>query len=160
MQALQGLAAAAEGYQVASAAMAAAGGNGSGELLKAEVGVGFSTAKSQNSSNYNNAVGSSIDGGGNVSLTSTQGDIHATGATIAAGSASGNTLTLNSANAIILDASQSNSSANGSTNNNNNTALSGNTVTLKSKTDTTLGKYVTIGKKLVTSKSNCYYNFL
>ena len=174
VQALQGMAAAANGYQLASAASAAAGGAGSGELLKAEVGVGFSTAKSQNSSNYNQAVGSSIQGGGNVSLTSTQGDIHATDANIAAGTAAGNTLSLDSAKAIVLDASQSTSSANGSNHSsglqvgvgyevgaktgayiyataneasghnndnattNNNTQLSGNTVTLKSKTDTTL----------------------
>ena len=171
---LQGLAAAANAYQVASAANAVAGGAGSGTLLKAEVSAGFSTATSQNSSNNSQAVGSSIQGGGSVSLTSTEGDIHATGANIAAGTAAGNTLTLNSAKAIILDASQNTSNANGNNHSsgvqvgvgyevgtqsgayayasasvasghhndnatiNNNTQLSGNTVTLKSKADTSL----------------------
>ncbi|WP_211442930.1 hemagglutinin repeat-containing protein [Collimonas humicola] len=174
LQAMQGLAAASNGYQVASAASAAVGGAGSGELFKAEVGVGFATANSQDRSNYSQAQGSSIQGGGNVTLTSTEGDIHATGAHIAAGDAAGKTLTLDSARNILLDAGQSTTTssgsnhsagveigvgyevgartgayayatanvANGNYNNtattNSNTQLSGNTVTLKSKGDTTL----------------------
>lgn len=174
LQAMQGLAAAANGYQVASAASAALKDGGSGELLKAEVGVGFTTANSQDRSNYTQAQGSNIQGGGNVTLTTTEGDIHATGAHIAAGDAAGKTLTLDSARNILLDAGQSttissgsNHSAgvevgvgyevgaqtgayayatanvgNGNYNNtattNSNTQLSGNTVTLKSKGDTTL----------------------
>ncbi|AIY40132.1 Putative large exoprotein involved in heme utilization or adhesion of ShlA/HecA/FhaA family [Collimonas arenae] len=174
LQALQGLAATSNAYQVASAASAVAGGVGSGELLKAEVGVGFTTANSQDRSNYSQAQGSTIQGGRNVNLTSTAGDIHATGATIAAGNTPGSTLTLDSAQNILLDAGQStvtssgsNHSAgvqvgvgyevgaqtgayafasanvgNGNYNNtattNSNTHLSGDTVTLKSKGDTTL----------------------
>ncbi|WP_407928278.1 hemagglutinin repeat-containing protein [Collimonas silvisoli] len=114
LQAMQGLAAAANGYQIASAANAVAGGAGSGELLKAEVGVGFASANSQDRSSYNQAQGSSVQGGGNVSLTSTAGDIHATGAHIAAGDVPGKTLTLDSARNILLDAGQSTATSSGS----------------------------------------------
>ncbi|AMO94017.1 hemagluttinin repeat family protein [Collimonas fungivorans] len=174
LQAMQGLAAVSNGYQVASAASAALKEGGSGELLKAEVGVGFTTANSQDRSNYSQAQGSSIQGGGNVNLTSTEGDIHATGAHIAAGDAAGKTLTLDSARNILLDAGQSTATSSGSNHSagvevgvgyevgaqtgayayvtanvgngnynntattNSNTQLSGNTVTLKSKGDTTL----------------------
>ncbi|AIY42069.1 Putative large exoprotein involved in heme utilization or adhesion of ShlA/HecA/FhaA family [Collimonas arenae] len=174
LQALQGLAAASNAYQAVSAENAAAGVGGSGELLKAEVGVGFTTANSQDRSNYSQAMGSTIQGGGNVNLTSTAGDIHATGAVIAAGNTPGSTLTLNSAQNILLDAGQSTTASSGSNHSagvqigvgyevgartgayafasanvgngnynntattNSNTHLSGDTVTLKSKGDTTL----------------------
>jgi len=174
LQAMQGLAAASNGYQVASAVNALRGGAGSGELLKAEVGVGFATANSQDRSNYSQAQGSSVLGGGNVNLTSTEGDIHATGAHIAAGDAAGKTLTLDSARNILLDAGQSTATSSGSNHSagvevgvgyevgaktgayiyatanvgngnynnsattNSNTQLSGDTVTLASKGDTTL----------------------
>ncbi|WP_211462171.1 hemagglutinin repeat-containing protein, partial [Collimonas silvisoli] len=174
LQAMQGLAAASNAYQIASAANAVAGGAGSGELLKAEVGVGFASANSKDRSSYSQAQGSSVQGGGNVSLTSTEGDIHATGAHIAAGDAAGKTLTLDSARNILLDAGQSTATSSGSNHSagvevgvgyevgaktgfyayatanvgngnynntsttNSNTQLSGDTVTLTSKGDTTL----------------------
>lgn len=174
LQAMQGLAAASNGYQVASAANALAGGVGSGELVKGEVGVGFASANSKDNSSYSLAQGSSIQGGGNVNLTSTEGDIHATGAHIAAGDATGKTLTLDSARNILLDAGQSTTTSSGSNHSagvevgvgyevgartgvyayatanvgngnynntatmNSNTQLGGDTVTLKSKGDTTL----------------------
>ncbi|SFG82775.1 filamentous hemagglutinin [Duganella sp. CF458] len=97
LQTMQGMAAAAQGYQAAKAVAS------KGTLIKGEVGIGF--ASSSNSSNDNNstAVGSTINGGNNVTLTSTAGDIHATGATLGAGK----TLSLDSAQNIVLDASQS-----------------------------------------------------
>jgi filamentous hemagglutinin len=48
-------------------------------------------------------VGSTVNGGGNVTLTATEGDLHATGATLDAGK----TLALDAAQNIVLDASQS-----------------------------------------------------
>jgi filamentous hemagglutinin len=97
LQAMQGMAAAAQGYGAGKAIAS------NGILVKGEVGVGF--ASSSNSSNVNGstAVASTINGGNNVTLTSTAGDIHATGATLSAGK----TLSLDSARDIVLDASQS-----------------------------------------------------
>src|SRR5450830_923707 len=165
LQAMQSLAAAANGYQVVSAAT-----GGSGYLIKGEVGVGFATANSEDHTRYTQAQGSTIQGGGNVTLTSTEGDIHATGASVAAGS----TLTLDSAREILLDAARSTVVSNGDNHSagaeigvgfsvgaqtgvyayisanigngrydynaltNSNTQLSGDTVTLKSQGDTTL----------------------
>src|SRR5450830_1798183 len=165
LQAMQSLAAAANGYQVVSAAT-----GGSGYLIKGEVGVGFATANSEDHTRYTKAQGSTIQGGGNVTLTSTEGDIHATGASIAAGS----TLSLDSAREILLDAARSTVVSNGDNHSagaeigvgfsvgpktgvyayisanigngrydynaltNSNTQLSGDTVTLKSQGDTTL----------------------
>ena len=165
LQAMQGMAAAANAYQAASAVT-----GGSGSIIKGEVGVGFASAKSRDASDYSQAQGSTITGGNNVSLTSTEGDIKATGSSITADK----TLTLNSAKDILLDAGQStahsvgnNRSAGlevgvgysigaqtgvyayvaanvgrGDYNNdatiNSNTHLSGDTITLKSQGDTTL----------------------
>ncbi|WP_112068504.1 hemagglutinin repeat-containing protein [Herbaspirillum rubrisubalbicans] len=98
LQAMQALAAGANAYQAVSAVP-----GGSGSILKGEVGVGFASANSQDRSSYVEAQGSTIQGGNNVTLTSTQGDIHATGASIAAGKG----LTLDSARNILLDAGQS-----------------------------------------------------
>jgi len=163
LKAMQGMAAAANGYQAAKSMS-------SGVLIKGEAGVGF--ASSSNSSNGNNstAVGSTINGGGNVNLAATDGDIHATGATLSAGK----TLSLDAAQNIVLDASQSTlhsdgknhsagaevgvgfqvgaqtgvyvyasaSVANGHNNSdatiNNNTQLKGDTINIHSKGDTTL----------------------
>ncbi|MFC5474728.1 hemagglutinin repeat-containing protein [Paraherbaspirillum soli] len=165
LQAMQGLAAASNAYQAVSAATGM-----SGALIKGEVGIGFASANSQDRGSSSQAQGSTIQGGGNVNLTSTDGDIHATGASIAAGK----TLTLDSAKNILLDAGQSSAAISGSNHNaglevgvgysigaqtgvyayisanvgngnynnsattNSNTHLSGDTVTLQSKGDTTL----------------------
>ena len=101
LQAMQGMAAVANGYQIASAA-GLTGGKG-GTLITAEVGVGFANANSSDKSSHSTAQGSSINGGRNVTLTSTEGNIHGVGANIAAG----NALTLDSAQDIVLEAAQS-----------------------------------------------------
>jgi filamentous hemagglutinin len=97
LQAMQGLAAAANGYQAAQAVA------GNGALIKGEVGIGFASSSDSSNSGGSTAVGSTINGGGNVTLTATEGDLHATGATLGAGK----TLALDAAQSIVLDASQS-----------------------------------------------------
>ena len=106
LQAMQGMAAAAQGYGAGKAIAS------NGILVKGEVGVVF--ASSSNSSNMNGAtaVTSTVNGGNNVTLTSTAGDIHATGATLGAGK----TLSLDSARDIVLDASQSTAHGDGKNN--------------------------------------------
>lgn len=106
LQAMQGMAAAAQGYGAGKAIAS------NGILVKGEVGMGF--ASSSNSSNMNGAtaVASTINGGNNVTLTSTAGDIHATGASLGAGKA----LSLDSARDIVLDASQSTAHRDGKNN--------------------------------------------
>ena len=102
LQTMQTMAAVANGYQLASAASYFSGGAGSGSLISAEVGVGFTSSKNSENTTYDVAQESAISGGNNVTLTTTEGDIHATGANITAG----NTLSLDSAKNIILDASE------------------------------------------------------
>jgi filamentous hemagglutinin len=109
LKAMQGMAAVANGYQAASAIGAMAGGAGSGTLIKGEVGIGFASSSDANNSNGSTAQGSAINGGGNVNLTASAGDLHATGATLGAGK----TLTLDAARNIVLDASQSTYHADG-----------------------------------------------
>ncbi|WP_431476622.1 hemagglutinin repeat-containing protein [Massilia eburnea] len=103
LQAMQGMAAAANGYQAVSAASSALGGPGSGVLVKGEAGIGFASSSNSSNANDSTAQGSTINGGRNVNLTATGGDIHATGAAINAGK----TLSLDAAQNIVLDASQS-----------------------------------------------------
>ncbi|KQZ27064.1 hemagglutinin repeat-containing protein [Duganella sp. Root1480D1] len=97
LQTMQGMAAAAQGYQATKAIT-----NG-GTLIKGEVGVGFASSSNSSNDQSNTAVGSTVNGGGNVTLKSTEGDIHATGATLGAGKA----LSLDAAQNIVLDTSQS-----------------------------------------------------
>ncbi|QDD65620.1 filamentous hemagglutinin N-terminal domain-containing protein [Herbaspirillum seropedicae] len=104
LQMMQGLAAAANGYQAYSAVT-----GGSGSLIKGEVGIGFSSAGSQDSTHYVQAKGSTIQGGGDVSISSTEGDLHAVGANISAGK----TLNLDSARAILLEAGKSSIASSG-----------------------------------------------
>jgi filamentous hemagglutinin len=108
LQAMQGMAAGANVYQAASAISSMAGGAGSGSLISAEAGIGFSTKKNAENSTYDIAQGSSIKGN-NINLTSTEGDIHATGANLTATKA----LSLDSADKIILDAGESTTHADG-----------------------------------------------
>ncbi|WP_155457513.1 hemagglutinin repeat-containing protein, partial [Massilia eburnea] len=74
-----------------------------GILVKGEAGLGFASSNNSSNGNGSTAEGSSINAKGNVNLTSTGGDIHATGATLN----TGKTLNLDSAQNIMLDASQS-----------------------------------------------------
>jgi len=97
LKAMQGMAAAAQGYQAAQAVA------GKGTLIKGEVGVGFASSSNSSNSKDSTAQGSTINGGRNVTLTATGGDIHAAGATLAAGT----TLALDATKDIVLEASQS-----------------------------------------------------
>ncbi|KAG0959742.1 hypothetical protein G6F31_011350 [Rhizopus arrhizus] len=100
LQKMQGLAAGANAYQAASAISSMAGKGGGGALLSAEAGVGFKTSSSSADGSSQVSRGSTIQGGGNVNLTSTQGDIHVVQGTLSAG----NTLSLDSAGDILLEA--------------------------------------------------------
>lgn len=102
LQKMQGMAAGANAYQAASAISALSGRGGSGELFRAEAGIGFKTANSSADGSSRVSRGSTIQGGGNVNLTSTQGDIHVVQGNLSAG----NTLSLDSAGDILLEAGQ------------------------------------------------------
>ncbi|WP_167092843.1 hemagglutinin repeat-containing protein [Massilia frigida] len=106
---MQNMAAAANAYQAV-----AAGIGGSGTLFKAEAGIGIATAKSRDQSSGSMAIGSTLTGtSGNVTLTTTEGDIKATGAGITAGKE----LKLDSARDIVLQSATSQMSSEGSNNN-------------------------------------------
>lgn len=100
LQAMQGMAAGANAYQAASAISATAGGAGSGALFSAEAGIGFKSSSSSADGSSTVSRGSTIQGGGNVNLTSTSGDIHVVQGNLSAG----NTLALDSAGDILLEA--------------------------------------------------------
>ena len=100
LQKMQGMAAGANAYQAASAISALSGRGGSGELFRAEAGIGFKTANSSADGSSRVSRGSTIQGGGNVNLTSTQGDIHVMQGNLSAG----NALSLDSAGDILLEA--------------------------------------------------------
>ncbi|MDQ1835530.1 hemagglutinin repeat-containing protein, partial [Massilia scottii] len=105
---MQNMAAAANAYQAV-----AAGIGGSGTLFKAEAGIGIATAKSRDQSSGSVAIGSTLTGtNGNVTLTTTEGDIKATGAGITAGKE----LKLDSARDIVLQSATSQTSSEGSNN--------------------------------------------
>ena len=67
---------------------------------RAEAGIGFKTANSSADGSSTVSRGSTIQGGGNVNLTSTTGDIHVVQGNLSAG----NTLSLDSAGDILLEA--------------------------------------------------------
>ncbi|WP_025873805.1 hemagglutinin repeat-containing protein [Stenotrophomonas indicatrix] len=100
LQKMQGMAAGANAYQAASAISALSGRAGSGDLFSAEAGIGFKTANSSADGSSTVSRGSTIQGGGNVNLTSTTGDIHVVQGNLSAG----NTLSLDSAGDILLEA--------------------------------------------------------
>ncbi len=102
LQKMQGMAAGANAYQAASAirGLASDGVTGSGELFRAEAGIGFKTANSSADGSSTVSRGSTIQGGGNVNLTTTTGDIHVVQGNLSAG----NTLSLDSAGDILLEA--------------------------------------------------------
>ncbi|MCW6029519.1 hemagglutinin repeat-containing protein [Stenotrophomonas sp. SRS1] len=103
LQAMQGMAAGANAYQAGSAIASAAKGGGA-SLLSAEAGIGFKSASSSADGSSTVSRGSTIQGGGNVNLTSTSGDIHVVQGNLSAG----NTLSLDSARDILLEAGQAN----------------------------------------------------
>ncbi|WP_407465323.1 hemagglutinin repeat-containing protein [Xanthomonas campestris] len=101
--AMQGMAAAANAYQSASAISSMAGGAGSGSLLSVEAGVGFATSESSFNSASQLSQGSTITGGGNVSLKTTEGDLRIVQGNLKAG----DTLSLDSARDLVLEAGNS-----------------------------------------------------
>ncbi|MEC5196857.1 filamentous hemagglutinin [Xanthomonas campestris] len=101
--AMQGMAAAANAYQSASAISSMAGGAGSGSLLSVEAGVGFATSESSFNSSSQMSQGSTITGGGNVLLKTTEGDLHIVQGNLKAG----DTLSLDSARDLVLEAGNS-----------------------------------------------------
>ncbi|WP_355583369.1 hemagglutinin repeat-containing protein [Xanthomonas cannabis] len=94
--AMQGMAAAANAYQTAKAVQ-------SGSLLSVEAGVGFATSESSFNSSSQISQGSTITGGGNVSLKTTEGDLHIVQGNLKAG----DTLSLDSARDLVLEAGNS-----------------------------------------------------
>ncbi|MBB4595163.1 adhesin HecA-like repeat protein [Xanthomonas arboricola] len=94
--AMQGMAAAANAYQTAKAVQ-------SGSLLSVEAGVGFATNESSFNSSSQMSQGSTITGGGNVSLKTTEGDLHIVQGNLKAG----DTLSLDSARDLVLEAGNS-----------------------------------------------------
>jgi len=100
LAAMQGMAAGANAYQAGSAIANATKGAGSGALFSAEAGIGFKSSSSSADGSSTVSRGSTIQGGGNVNLTSTSGDIHVVQGNLSAG----NTLALDSAGDILLEA--------------------------------------------------------
>ncbi|WP_282295037.1 hemagglutinin repeat-containing protein [Stenotrophomonas sp. PS02289] len=102
LQAMQGMAAGANAYQAGSAIASAVskGAAGSGSLFSAEAGIGFKQSSSSAEGSSTVSRGSTIQGGGNVNLTSTSGDIHIVQGNLSAGT----TLSLDSARDILLEA--------------------------------------------------------
>ncbi|MDR0780221.1 MAG: hemagglutinin repeat-containing protein, partial [Pseudomonadales bacterium] len=103
VQTARGMAAAADAYQVGSAIAGMVSDYGSGELFKAEVGTGFATSDSSYKGQSQISQGSNVSGGGNVTLTTTEGDLHITQGSLSAG----DTLSLSSAKDLILEAGKS-----------------------------------------------------
>ncbi|WP_429002470.1 hemagglutinin repeat-containing protein [Xanthomonas sacchari] len=103
LSAMQGMAAAANGYQAASAISSLASGAGSGALVSVEAGVGYATSTEKYKAGSQTAQGSTISGGGNVSLTSTSGDLHVVQGNLKAG----DTLSLDAARDLVLEAGKS-----------------------------------------------------
>ncbi|MCW0376086.1 hypothetical protein NB691_002920 [Xanthomonas sacchari] len=103
LSAMQGMAALANGYQTASAISGVAQKGGSGVLVQAEAGVGYATSTEAYKAGSQTAQGSTISGGGNVSLTSTSGDLHVVQGNLKAG----DTLSLDAARDLVLEAGNS-----------------------------------------------------
>ncbi|KLT73115.1 hypothetical protein PL75_04180 [Neisseria arctica] len=96
-RALQGMAAAAQGYQAYNAV------SGKGVIAKVEAGVGFKTANSSQNQSYAQSQANSLTAGGNLNLQATEGDIrlHHTNA------GAGDTIALDAAQNIRLESGQS-----------------------------------------------------
>lgn len=104
LKALQGMAAAANAYQAASAL------SGNGTLIKGEAGIGVATASSHDRTSGSQAQGSTFQGGRDVTVTATDGNLQVTGSSLSAGQA----LTLTAGKDLLLDAGQSVAQSSGS----------------------------------------------
>ncbi|QNX49862.1 hemagglutinin repeat-containing protein [Acinetobacter seifertii] len=105
-QALQAVAAGAQGYQTYSDIKG-------GALFKAEAGIGFSTSENQQNSSYATSQQNNLKAGGNVNLTSTNGDIHLQNTQVKAE----DKINLDSAKNIVLESGQSQNKADGKNSN-------------------------------------------
>ena len=105
-QALQGVAAVAQGYQTYSDIQG-------GALFKAETGIGFSTSKNSQDKSYSASQSNLLNAGGNINLTSTEGDIHLKNTQVKAKE----NIALDSAKDILLESGQSQQKADGKNSN-------------------------------------------
>lgn len=123
-KALQGLAAGAQAYQTANTInnvqkdIAALAQNSDAvtskaALFKAEAGVGFSTSKNNQDNSYSTSQGNVLNAGGNINLTSTEGDIHLKNTQVNAK----DKISLDAAKDILLESGQSKEYADGKNSN-------------------------------------------
>lgn len=123
-QALQGLAAGAQAYQTANTInnvqkdIAALAQNSDAvtskaALFKAEAGLGFSTSKNNQDNSYSASQGNVLNAGGNINLTSTEGDIHLKNTQVNAN----DKISLDAAKDILLESGQSKEYADGKNSN-------------------------------------------
>ncbi|MEF9956818.1 MAG: hemagglutinin repeat-containing protein [Acinetobacter sp.] len=123
-QALQGLAAGAQAYQTANtinnvqkdiAALAQDSNavTSKAALFKAEAGIGFSTNKNNQDNSYSASQGNVLNAGGNINLTSTEGDIHLKNTQVNAK----DKISLDAAKDILLESGQSKEYADGKNSN-------------------------------------------
>lgn len=105
-QALQGVAAVAQGYQTYSDIQG-------GALFKAETGIGFSTSKNSQDKSYSASQSNLLNAGGNITLTSTEGDIHLKNTQVKAKE----NIALDSAKDILLESGQSQQKSDGKNSN-------------------------------------------
>ena len=105
-QALQGIAAVAQGYQTYSDIQG-------GALFKAETGIGFSTSKNNQANSSATSQANLLNAGGNINLTSTEGDVHLKNTQVKAKE----NITLDSAKDILLESGQSGQKADGKNSN-------------------------------------------
>ena len=123
-QALQGLAAGAQAYQTANTInnvqkdIAALAQNpdaltSKAALFKAEAGIGFSTSKNNQDNSYSASQGNVLNAGGNINLTSTEGDIHLKNTQVNAK----DKISLDAAKDILLESGQSKEYADGKNSN-------------------------------------------
>jgi filamentous hemagglutinin len=96
-RALQGMAAAARGYQAYDAL------SGGGAIAKAEAGVGFKTANHSQNQSHAQSLGNSLAAGGHLNLQATAGDIRLQHTDAKAGGK----LALDAAQNIVLESGQS-----------------------------------------------------
>ncbi|WP_353887592.1 hemagglutinin repeat-containing protein [uncultured Acinetobacter sp.] len=105
-QALQVMATGAQGYQTYSDVKGSA-------LFKAEAGIGFSSSSNQQNSQSNISQQNHIQAGGNVNLTSTEGNIHLQNTQVKAQ----DQINLDSAKNILLESGQNTDKADGKNSN-------------------------------------------
>lgn len=105
-QALQGLAVGAQAYQSYSDIQG-------GAIVKAEAGIGFSSSENQQTNSYATTQQNKLNAGGDVNLTSTEGNIQLQNTQVKAG----DSISLDSAKDILLESGQSQEKANGKNSN-------------------------------------------